>query len=193
MRPDFVTDSIGGTGKSVRLALTAVVTLALVSSAGVARAGSVSTTNTAGATIVTSMGAGAEPTAIDLGNGAYLNFGPGMRVPGNTSGMSIQPRGQLVAKGGGNPHLEASFSAALTLSGLPNQAFGLSLPGSTLLQTGNAEHSVRAFSHDAGKTPALSVRGTRKFNVEGIFSLEQDEKSRERVYIWAIDIIVSNN
>jgi hypothetical protein len=177
---------------TVRIALTAVVALALVMSAGAARAGSVSTTNSAGATIVSPFGAGAEPTAIDLGNGAYINFGPGMSPPRSGSGMRVQPRGNLVAQGGGNPHLEASFSAAITLSGRPNQAFGVSLPGSTLLRTGGAEHSVRAFTHDAGETPALSIRGTRIFNIDGTFNLEQDD-AENRVYLWTIDIIVSNN
>ena len=185
-------DAGGRTRLPVRHALTATAALVLLMSAGAARAGPSSTNNLVGANIYGGVVVVTETTTIDLGNGAYLGLGRGSVPSRDAAGMSLRPSGQLVAMGGGNPHLEAAFSATFTLSGKPNQAFGLSVPGATLLQTNGADHSVRAFTHDAGQTPALGHRGNTQFNVGATFSLEAD-KRQNRTYIWAIEIIISNN
>jgi len=194
MRPGFMKDAGGRTGALVRLALAATAAAALSMSAGAARAGPSSTNNLVGANIYGGVVVVTETTTttIDLGNGAYLGLGRGGVPSRDAAGMSLRPSGQLVATGGGNPHLKAAFSATFTLSGRPNQAFGLSVPGATLLQTGGADHSTRAFTHDAGQTPALGHRGNAQFNVGATFSLD-DDKRQNHTYIWAIDIIVSNN
>jgi len=196
MRPGFMKDAGVRTGSPVRLALAATAAAALSMSAGAAHAGPSSTSNLVGANIYGGVVVVTETTTatttIDLGNGAYLDLGRGNVPSRGAAGMALRPGGEMVAQGGGNPHLEAAFSATFTLSGKPNQAFGLSVPGATLLQTNGADHSVRAFTHDAGQTPALGHRGNAQFNVGATFSLD-DDKRQNHTYIWAIDIIVSNN
>lgn len=194
MRPGFVQDAGGRTASPVRHALVATAAAVLAMSAGAADSGAASTNALAGANIYGGVVVVTEPatTTIDLGNGAYLDLGRGNVPPRDAAGMALRPGGELVAQGGGNPHLEAAFSATFTLSGRPNQAFGLSVPGATLLQTGGANHGVRAFTHDAGQTPALGLRGNTQFNLSGIFSLDDDSR-KNRTYIWAVEIIVSNN
>ncbi len=131
-------------------------------------------------------------TTIDLGTPPFLDLGRGAPPPRDAAGMALRPGGHLVATGGGNPHLKAAFSATFTLSGRPNQAFGLSVPGATLLQTGGAGPGIRAFTHDAGQTPSLGLRGNTQINLAGQFSVDTD-RPHNRTYIWAVDIVVSNN
>jgi hypothetical protein len=193
MRPDFVNDS-SGTGSLVRNALTALAATALTISAGAVDAVASSTNNLAGANIYGGVVVATEPPTIELGNGAFLGLNRGGVPSRDATGMSLQPRGQLVKTAGGNAHLEAShFFAAITLSGRPNQAFGISAQGSTLLNASGLPHSVRTFQHDAGPTPAMGTGGNSQFNVGAVLWLEEDPKPKDRVYIWAVDIIVSNN
>ena len=193
MRPDFVKES-SGASSLVRNALTAVAAAVLLLSAGAAHAGPSSTNNLVGANIYDGIVVATGAATIELGNGAFLGLNAGSVPSRDTAGMSLRPSGQVVTTGGGNAHLEAShFFAAITLSGRPNQAFGISALGSTLLNSSGLPHSVRTFNHDAGPTPAMGTGGNSKFNVGAVLWLEEDPKPKDRVYIWAVDIIVSNN
>jgi hypothetical protein len=193
MRPYFVKDA-SGARYLVRNTLTAVAAAVLLVSAGAAHAGPSSTNNQAGANIFDGIVVATEPPKIELGNGAFLGLNRGSVLSRDAAGMSLRPGGQLVTAGGDNPHLEAShFFAAITLTGRPNQAFGISALGSTILNSSGSPHSVRTFEHDAGPTPAMGTRGNSHFNVGAVFWLEEDPDRKSRVYIWAVDIIVSNN
>jgi len=193
MRPDFVKGS-SGTGSLVRNALTAMAAAVLSLSAGAADAVASSTNNLAGANIYGGIVVATAPPTIELGNGAFLGLNRGSVPSRDAAGMSLQPRGQLVTTGGGDSHLDASyFFAAITLSGRPNQAFGISVLGSTVLNASGSPHRVRTFQHDAGSTPALGARGNTHFNAGAVFWLEEIPGRKDRVYIWAVDIIVSNN
>jgi hypothetical protein len=192
MRSDFVKDLIGARSAMARNALIAVAAALFVSAAADARASS--TNNVAGATIFGGIVVATEPTTIELGNGAFLGLNRGYVPAGQPAAMSLRPRGQLLTTGGDNPHLEGShFFAAITLSGPPNQAFGISALGSTVLNSDGSSHSVRTFQHDAGPTPALGTRGNTHFNIGAVFWLEKESTQKDREYIWAVDIIVSNN
>ena len=193
MRPDFVNDS-SGTRSLVRNALTAVAAAALSMSAGAADAVSSSTNNLVGANIYGGIVVTTGATTIELGNGAFLGLNRGSVPSRDSAGMSLRPRGQLVKTGGGDGHLEAShFFAAITLSGRPNQAFGISASGSTILNSSGSPHSIRTFDHDAGPTPALGSGGNTQFNLGAVFWLEKDRNRKNRHYIWTVEIIVSNN
>jgi len=194
MRPGFMTDAGGRTRLPVRTALAAMAA-ALAISAGAAHAGASSTSNLVGANIYGGVVVVTETTTtnIDLGNGAYLDLGRGSVPSRDAAGLALRPSGEMAVQGEGNPHLKGSFTATLTLSGRPNQAFGISMPGATILNSGGSLYSVQTFEHDAGQTPALGTRGNTQFNIGSFFTLAKIPDRKHRTYIWAVDIIVSNN
>ncbi|UCH73105.1 MAG: DUF4402 domain-containing protein [Rhodospirillales bacterium] len=144
------------------------------------------TATTAGATIIDRL-AVAKYSDVNLGRAS---------IPADsTATLELRPTGELTAEGSGNPHVDVSFSAVFTLTGEPNQTFGISLPHSMPVATGAITQSVRAFLHDAGKTPLVGAAGNGRFNVGAVFSVgrEGGGKSQTEVYIGAVNVIVSNN
>lgn len=197
MRRNFGTSPSGYTGIPVWPALALVASLAFVShaaaqstrpqnSAVIKPMGSISTVGTVGATIVDRL-AVAKYSDVNLGGASLPRDGHATLV--------LRPEGELIAEGRGNPHVDASFSAVFTLSGEPNQTFGISLPHSMPVATGAITQSVRTFLHDAGQTPMLGAAGNGRFNVGAVFSVgrQGSGKSQTEVYIGAINVIVSNN
>lgn len=197
MRPNFGTSPSGHTGKPVWPALAVVALLGLSSAAAAQSArpqnsaaltpmGSSSTVGSVGAMIVDRL-AVAKYSDVNLGGASLPRDGHATLV--------LRPEGELVAEGHGNPHVGASFSAVFTLTGEPNQTFGISLPHSMPVATGAITQSVRTFLHDAGQTPLLGAGGNGRFNVGAVFSVgrQGSGKSPIEVYIGAINVIVSNN
>lgn len=193
MRPDFVKDAGGRTGSLVRHALAATAAAGLAMSAGAADGGASSTNNLAGANIHGGVVVLTETTTIDLGTSPFLDLGRGAPPPRAVTSMVLRPDRELVTHGTGNPHLKAMLSATFTLSGQPNQAFGISLPGATILNSGGSLYSVRSFAHDAGQTPAIGARGDTHFNIGAFFTLAKIPDRKDRTYIWAVELIISNN
>jgi len=145
-----------------------------------------STTTTVGATII---------DRLSVAKYSDVNIGRASIPEGGTATLELRPEGKLIADGHGNPHVEASFSAVFTLTGEPNQTFGISLPHSTSVATGAISQSVRTFLHDAGPTPLVGAGGNGRFNVGAVFSVGRAKtgSSQTEVYIGAVNVIVSNN
>lgn len=124
-----------------------------------------------------------------------VNLGGASLPTGGHATLVLRPDGGLIAEGRGNPHVDASFSAVFTLTGEPNQTFGISLPHSMPVTTGAITQSIRTFLHDAGQTPLLGTGGNGRFNVGAVFSVGREGAghSQTEVYIGAINVIVSNN
>lgn len=199
MRSSFTGRLSGRTGPPVWPALALPVILALAfapealaqstepqNSAALRPMGTSSVVGGVGATIVDRL-AVAKYSDVNLGGASIPNGGHATLV--------LRPEGELIAEGRGNPHVDASFSAVFTLSGEPNQTFGISLPHSMPVTTGAISQSVRTFLHDAGQTPRLGAGGNGRFNVGAVFSIgrEGGGKTKTEVYIGAINVIVSNN
>jgi hypothetical protein len=56
-------------------------------------------------------------------------------------------------------------SSSVAVSGSPNQAYGISLPGKTSYVAGEAAVSIEKFIHDAGTTPSVRGDGRTVFNL----------------------------
>jgi hypothetical protein len=55
--------------------------------------------------------------------------------------------------------------SAVSVSGSPNQAYGISLPGNTVINTGTQTTVIEGFVHNAGETPTVSPSGQGSFSV----------------------------
>jgi len=53
----------------------------------------------------------------------------------------------------------------VSVSGSPNQAYGISLPGNTVINTGTQTTVIEGFVHNAGETPTVSPSGQGSFSV----------------------------
>ncbi len=81
------------------------------------------------------------------GNAATAQQGP--RLP-----RGAQPVGNLL---GG--------VSAVAVTGTPNQHYGISLPGATVITQGAQTTVIEGFVHNAGETPTLGSSGRGSFNV----------------------------
>lgn len=143
-----------------------------------------STTGTANAFIV---------DRLMLAKFSDIDFG-GVSLPAGDHGtLELRPNGTLATDGKVAHDTNASFSAVFSLSGAPNQTFGISLPGAMALTSGGSAQSVRTFLHDAGPMPVLGTGGRGRFNVGAVFSMGKTNATKTQVYIGAIYVIVSNN
>jgi len=61
-------------------------------------------------------------------------------------------------------------ASAVAVSGAPNQAFAITLPGKTSFTSGQSSVNVEGFVHDAGATPSVSGDGRGVFNVGAQFT-----------------------
>lgn len=55
--------------------------------------------------------------------------------------------------------------SSVAVTGSPNQAYGISLPGQTVIVQGSQTMNIEGFVHNAGATPAMDGAGRSSFNV----------------------------
>lgn len=77
-------------------------------------------------------------------------------------------------------------SSAVAVSGIPNQAFTISLPGKTTYQSNGSTVSIDDFSHDAGATPSIDPSGQSVFNL-GVTLSDQPISTPEATEISGAD------
>jgi len=86
------------------------------------------------------------------------------------SGSGSQPAaGPRFASGGQSARSVLGSGAAVSVSGVPNQTFGISLPGKTEFITGGANIVIDSFLHDAGTTPTTGNDGNAVVNLGAQF------------------------
>ncbi|NQV99180.1 MAG: hypothetical protein HQ483_05755 [Rhodospirillales bacterium] len=56
-------------------------------------------------------------------------------------------------------------ASSVSVSGVPNQTYNISLPGKTTYSTGSETINIGSFAHNAGATPQLGASGAGSFNV----------------------------
>ena len=97
-------------------------------------------------------GDGTEDTTTTTGGPAA---GPGSETAaGPRLPQGAQPIGNLT---GG--------LSSVAVTGSPNQVYGISLPGQTVIVQGSQTVNIEGFVHNAGETPAMDGRGRSSFNV----------------------------
>lgn len=77
--------------------------------------------------------------------------------------------GAATERPGSNQQSARSFlggGSAVAVSGVPNQAYAISLPGKITYLTGTSTVSIDGFSHDAGSTPSVDPTGRSVFNLD---------------------------
>ena len=112
------------------------------------------------------------PQTLSVGMTSGMNFGA--VVPNGGPGeVELSPTGELrgtnvdlIGGGAGTP---ASFA----LSGGPDQAYAISLPGTTTIANGATSIRITAFTHNAGTSPRLNGDGSQLFNVGATLQIEQ--------------------
>ncbi len=112
------------------------------------------------------------PQHLSVGMTSGMSFGE--VVPNGGPGeVKLSPTGErqgtnvdLIGGGTGTP---ASFA----LSGGPDQAYAISLPGTTTIANGTTSIRITAFTHDAGASPSMNGDGSRLFNVGATLQIER--------------------
>lgn len=95
-----------------------------------------------------------EDTDTDTAGGGDQGAGGTATADGPRLPSGAQPIGNLI---GG--------LSSVAVTGTPNQTFGISLPGNTVIVQGNQTVKIEGFVHNAGDTPTMGANGRSSFNV----------------------------
>lgn len=83
------------------------------------------------------------------------------------------------------------LSTSIAIRGMPNQAFAVSVPGTTRLDGARHYAGLAVITHDAGSTPRIGPRGDTKFVVAAIIDYAKTMPASS--YTGKLDVIVSHN